>query len=135
MFAPSIAVAERRRFTVVHDTSWCFQVDKTCLKGIQKVPFQMLHQLLNITATAEQCFRLIQRRQVGLVEINTYDHTCSLAQRDVLLSTRTCMCQHNVFRLVPNTKDAISAMTLLGHGYMYTYALRYDTRYNIHAQH
>ena len=97
--------------------------------------FHMLHQLLNITATAEQCFSPMQCRQVGLVEINTYDHTCSLAQRDVLLSTRTCMCQHNVFRLVLNTKDAISAMTLLGHEYSYTYALCKDTRYNIHAQH
>ena len=38
---------------------------------ITKEPlFRMLHQLLIITAIAEQCFRLTLTRHVGLVEIN-----------------------------------------------------------------
>ena len=90
----------------------------------------MLHQLLSITATAEQCFRLIPTRHVGLVGINIMPMlarpTC------YMLSTRTCMCQHNVFRLVP-TPPLQFLHELTVHGYMYTYALCYDTRHIMHA--
>ena len=83
-----------------------------------------------ITAIAEQCFRLIPTRHVGLVEINIMPMlarpTCCMS------STRTCMCQHNVFRLVP-TPPLQFLHELTVHGYMYTYALCYDTRHIMHA--
>ena len=81
--------------------------------GTQQVPLPMFQQLLNITATAEHCFRLIQRRHVGVVEINKYECTWSLGHRTLLLTTRTCMCKHKDPCLVPNTKHDHDAMTIL----------------------
>ena len=73
----------------------------------------MFQQLRNINATAEHCFRMIKRRHFGLVEINKYGCTCSLGHRTVLLTRKTCMCNHSDFCIVPNTKHDHDAMSML----------------------